>query len=51
MRDVREDGSIRKEAVEVLDVSIQEVVQQLKVLEEVKDPEQEESYKSFYQEQ
>ena len=50
MRDVREDGSVRKEAVEVLDASIQEVAQQLKVLEELKDPEQEESYKGFYQE-
>lgn len=50
MRDVREDGSVRKESVEVLDASIQEVVQQLKVLEELKDPEQEESYKGFHQE-
>lgn len=50
MRNVKEDGSIRKEAVEILDSSIQEVVQQLKILEELKDPDKEESYKDFYPE-
>jgi hypothetical protein len=50
MRDVKEDGSIRKEAVEILDSSIQEVVQQLKILEELKEPDKEESYKGIYPE-
>ena len=36
MRDVNKDGSVSKEAMEVLDSSIQEVVQQLEILEEMK---------------
>jgi len=47
MRDVNKDGSVSKEAMEVLDSSIQEVVQQLEILEEMKNPDKEESYKEF----
>ena len=50
MRDVKKDGSVSKEAMEVLDSSIQEVVQQLEILEEMKNPDMEESYKNFYPE-
>lgn len=50
MRDVKKDGSVSKEAMKVLDSSIQEVVQQLEILEEMKNPDMEESYKDFYPE-
>ncbi len=46
-RDVKGDGSIRKETLEILDSSIQEVIQQLKILEELKDPDKEESYEEI----
>ena len=46
-RDVKGDGSIRKETLEILDSSIQEVAQQLKILEELKDPDKEESYEEI----
>lgn len=49
-RDIKGDGSVNKEAVDILDSSMQEMVQQLKVLEEIKDTDQEESYKNFHQE-
>ena len=47
-RDVKENGSIRKEAMEILESSIQEVVEQLKILEELKDPDKEASYEEIY---
>jgi hypothetical protein len=50
MRDVKEGGSVKKAAVEVLELSMQEVVQQLKKLEELKEPDKEESYKGIYPE-
>jgi len=49
-RDIKKDGTVSKEAVEVLDSSIQEVIQQLEILKELKDPDKEESYKDFYPE-
>lgn len=50
MCNIKRDGSVNKEAVEILDSSIQEMLQQLKVFEELKDPDQEESYRNFHQE-
>ena len=50
MRDVKKDGSVSKEAMEVLDSSIQEVIQQLEILEELKKTDKEDSYKDFYPE-
>lgn len=47
-RGVKEDGSVRKEAMDILDSSIQEVVVQLQILEELKDPEKEESHEGIY---
>lgn len=47
-RDVKGDGSIRKETLEILDSSIEDVVQQLKILEEIKDPDKEESYEDIF---
>ena len=47
-RDVKENGSVSKETLEILDSSIQEVTQQLKILEELKEPGREESYDEIY---
>lgn len=47
-RDIKENNSVRKETMEILDSSIQEVVQQLKILEELKEPDKEESYEGIY---
>lgn len=49
-RDLKKDGYVSKEAMEVLDSSIQEVIQQLEILKELKDPDKEESFKEIYPE-
>ncbi len=49
-RDAKKDGSVSKEAMEVLDSSIQEVIQQLEILEELRKPDKEDSYKDLYPE-
>lgn len=50
MCDVEKDGSVSKEAVEILGSSIQEVVQQLKLLDAVKEPDKEENHMVIYPE-
>ncbi len=48
-RDINNDGYVSKEAMEVLDSSIQEVIQQLEILKDLKDPDNEESFKGGIQ--
>jgi hypothetical protein len=50
MCDVEKDGSVSKEAVKILGSSIQEVVQQLKLLDAVKEPDKEENHMVIYPE-
>ena len=49
-RDIKKDGTVSIEAVGILDSSIQEVIQQLEILKDLKDSDKEESYKDFYPE-
>ncbi len=49
-RDLKEGRLVRKETLEILDSSMQKVIQQLKILEELKEPDKEESYKGIYPE-
>lgn len=46
-RDLKNDGTVSKEAMGILDSSIQEVIQQLEILKELKDPDKEESFKEI----
>jgi len=47
-RDVKKNNSVRKETLEILDSSIQEVAHQLKILEELKEPDKEKSYEDIF---
>lgn len=51
MRDIKREDSVCKDAMEVLDSRIEEVVQQLKILESLNDPDMEEGYKVLQQEE
>jgi len=51
MRDIKKEDSVCKEAMDILDSRIEEVVQQLKILESLDYPDKEEDYKILQQEE
>jgi len=46
--EVKDQGTVRKETLELLDKSIEETSQQLKILEEIREPDKKESYNEIY---
>ena len=46
--EVEDEGTVKKETLELLDESIEETRQQLKILEEIREPDKKESYNEIY---
>ena len=46
--DLQNSGTVKQETLDILDKGIQDVSQQLKILEELHDPDKEESYKDIF---
>ena len=46
--EVEDEGTVKKETLKLLDESIEETSQQLKILEEIREPDKKESYNGIY---
>ena len=46
--EVEDEGTVKEETLEILDRSIEETRQQLKILEEIREPDKKESYNEIY---
>ena len=46
--DFKKTGQVKDETLEILDLSIQEVTRQLKILEDLKEPDKKDSYKEIF---